>query len=71
MELIDIEKGFGILAVYEAAGYTGEQAIYGSKSIDNWFSNRKGDDRNWDDLRKSLAKRKSIKDRYLKLMKNS
>lgn len=35
--LADIEKGFGIVAIYESAGYTGEQAISGAKSIDNYF----------------------------------
>ena len=50
--LADIEKGFGIVAVYEAAGYTSEQAIKGAKSIDNWFGNNKK--RTWDELRNSV-----------------
>lgn len=33
--LKDTEKGFGILAVYEAAGYTKDQAIQGVKRIHN------------------------------------
>ena len=37
-ELEDVEKGFGILAIYESKGYTGDQAIYGTKLLDNYFS---------------------------------
>ena len=46
-ELEDTEKGVGILAVYEAAGYTGEQAISGTKSIDNYLINTKT---KWDEI---------------------
>ena len=43
-ELKDVEKGFGILSIYESKGYTGDQAIMGTNSIDNWFADhpRKG-----------------------------
>ena len=37
-ELKDIEKGFGVLSVFESKGYTGQQAIYGTKVIDNYYS---------------------------------
>ena len=37
-ELKDVEKGFGILSVFESNGYTGVQAIQGTKSMDNYFS---------------------------------
>jgi hypothetical protein len=48
-ELEDIEKAFGILAIYEGAGYTDQdEVIKGVKSIDNWFSKNKG--KNFDDL---------------------
>jgi ParB family chromosome partitioning protein len=47
-DLQDKEKGFGIISVYEAAGYTGEQAIKGVKSIDNWFSQHTNHKVDWD-----------------------
>jgi len=37
-DLADIEKGFGIKAVFEAEGYTEIDAIEGVKALDNWFN---------------------------------
>lgn len=42
-----------IIAVYEAAGYTGEQAITGTKSIDNWFGDDKNKGATWKDFERS------------------
>lgn len=41
-ELNDVERCYGILALYQSAGYTPQEAIGGVKSIDNYFSNNKG-----------------------------
>jgi hypothetical protein len=46
-ELVDIEKGFGILEVYKTAGYTGDEAIKGNKAIDNYLINTK---KKWDNI---------------------
>lgn len=45
-----------VLAVYKALGYTGEQAITGTKSIDNWFSHNPK--KNWNNLIKLLPQSK-------------
>lgn len=37
-ELEDVEKGFAILSIFESNGYTGQQAIYGTKVIDNYYA---------------------------------
>lgn len=46
-ELGEYEKCYGILSIYESAGYTKAQAIEGNKSIDNWFSNHTDHKVNW------------------------
>ena len=38
-----MEKAYGIVAIYEAAGYAYHEAIAGVKSIDNWFTNSQRD----------------------------
>ena len=48
-ELKGIEKkACGILKMYTDGGYTGQQAIQGVKSIDNWFGAHPK--KTWDDL---------------------
>ena len=37
------------------AGYTKQVVISGVKAIDNWFSNRKGAERDWNELRKTFT----------------
>jgi len=53
---------FDILAVYEAAWYSGEQAIYETKSIDNTMSHYNGltNEEKWERTQKSLVKTKNI-----------
>ena len=52
-ELKDVEKGFGILSIFESNGYNGDQAIQGTKSLDNWFHDHQG--KGWDDLIRELS----------------
>lgn len=61
-DLTDVEKGFGIVAVYEAAGYTGEQAIYGAKAIDNYYG-KNPDAKNMDVKNTVLHMQENIKSR--------
>lgn len=58
--LADIEKGFGIVAIYEAAGYTSEEAIKGAKSIDNWFGDKRNQGKTWEDIRNTVPNRENI-----------
>jgi ParB/RepB/Spo0J family partition protein len=58
--LKDSERSYGILAVYESAGYTQDQAIQGTKSIDNWFSDKNHKGSSWDDFRNSVPKQEHI-----------
>jgi ParB/RepB/Spo0J family partition protein len=72
-ELKDLESSFAILAAYETAGYTDQQAIYGTKKIDNMVTNlRNGStyDERWDEIQTKLANSKSIKGGILDIDEN-
>jgi len=54
--LIDSERGYGILAVFEGEGYTASQTISGIKSIDNWFSQHTNNKTDWKEFHNSVMK---------------
>ena len=53
--MVGSERAHGFFEVYKMAGYTKQVVISGVKAIDNWFSNRKGSERDWDELRKTFT----------------
>jgi len=55
--LIDTERGYGILAVFEGEGYTPTQTISGIKSIDNWFSHYCKNKTDWPVLHNSVMQK--------------
>ena len=54
-DMVGSERAHGFFEVYKMAGYTKQVVISGVKAIDNWFSNRKGSERDWDELRKTFT----------------
>jgi ParB/RepB/Spo0J family partition protein len=72
-ELKDLESSFAILAAYEAAGYTDQQAIYGTKKIDNMVTNLRNGlsyEERWNEIQTKLANSKTIKGSVLDIDEN-
>ena len=53
-DMVGSERAHGFFEVYKMAGYDKQQVIKGVKAIDNWFSNKKGAERDWNELRKNF-----------------
>lgn len=54
-DMVNSERAHGFFEVYKMAGYDKQQVIKGVKAIDNWFSHKKGSERDWNELRKSFT----------------